>query len=85
MSVKVTQSCPALCDPLDYIVHGISQARILEWVAFPSPGDLPNPGIEPRTPALQVDSLPAEPQGKATFIADVLKTNQTMQGDIKSL
>ena len=52
---------------------------------FPSPGYLPNPGIEPRTPALQVDSLPAEPQGKATFIADVLKTNQTMQGDIKSL
>ena len=36
----------------------------LEWVAFPSPGDLPNPGIEPRSPALQTDSLPAEPQGK---------------------
>ena len=31
---------------------------------FPSPGYLPNPGIEPRSPALQVDSLPAEPQGK---------------------
>ena len=31
---------------------------------FPSPGDLPNPGIEPRSPALQMDSLPAEPQGK---------------------
>ena len=31
---------------------------------FPSPGDLPNPGIEPRSPTLQVDSLPAEPQGK---------------------
>ena len=31
---------------------------------FPSPGDLPNPGIEPRSPALQVDSLPPEPQGK---------------------
>ena len=31
---------------------------------IPSPGDLPNPGIEPRSPALQVDSLPAEPQGK---------------------
>ena len=29
------QSCPTLCDPLDYIVHGILQARILEWVAFP--------------------------------------------------
>ena len=32
--------------------------------SFPSPGDLPNPGIDPRSPALQVDSLPAEPQGK---------------------
>ena len=31
---------------------------------FPSPGDLPNPGIEPRSPELQVDSLQAEPQGK---------------------
>ena len=33
--VKVTQSCPALCDPLDYTVHEILQDRILEWVAFP--------------------------------------------------
>ena len=32
--VKVAQSCPTLCDPIDYIVHGILQARILEWVAF---------------------------------------------------
>ena len=47
-----------------YTVHGILQARILEWVAFPFSGDLPNPGIEPRAQALQADSLPAEPQGK---------------------
>ena len=33
--VKATQSCPTLCDPKDYTVHGILQARILEWVAFP--------------------------------------------------
>ena len=33
--VKVAQSCPTLCDPMDYTVHGILQARILEWVAFP--------------------------------------------------
>ena len=44
--------------------HGILQARILEWVAFPFSRDLPNPGIEPRLATLQVDSLPAEPQGK---------------------
>ena len=35
MWVKVTQSCPTLCDPMDYTVHGILQASILEWVAFP--------------------------------------------------
>ena len=34
VSVKVTLSCPTLCDPMDYTVHGILQARILEWVAF---------------------------------------------------
>ena len=33
--VKVNQSCPTLCDPMDYTVHGILQARILEWIAFP--------------------------------------------------
>ena len=35
MNVKVAQSCLTLCDPMDYTVHGILQARILEWVAFP--------------------------------------------------
>ena len=35
--VKVTQLCPTLCNPMDYTVHGILQARILEWVAFPFP------------------------------------------------
>ena len=45
-------------------VHRILQTRILEWVAFPLPGDLPNPGIEPMSPPLQEDYLPAEPQGK---------------------
>ena len=48
--VKVTQSCPTLCNPMDYSlpgssVHGILQARILEWVAMPPPGDLPDPRI----------------------------------------
>ena len=35
IKVKVAQLCPTLCDPMDYRVHGILQARILEWVAFP--------------------------------------------------
>ena len=63
-TVKVAQSCLTLCDPMVYTVHGILQARILEWVPFPSPGDLPNTRIKPRSPTLQADSLPAEPQGK---------------------
>ena len=46
MKVKVAQSCPTLCDPKDFTVHGILQARILKWVAFPVSRDLPNPGIE---------------------------------------
>ena len=62
--MKVTQSYPILSDPMDCIVHGILQARRLVWVAFPSPGDLPNPGIKPRSPTLQADYLPAEPPGK---------------------
>ena len=62
--VKGAQSCPTVCDPRDYTAHGILQSRVLEPVAFPFSGDLPNPGIELRSPALQADSLPAEPQGK---------------------
>ena len=58
--VLVTQSCPTLCDTVDCTapgssVHGIFQARILEWVAFPFPGDLADPGIKPESPALQAD------------------------------
>ena len=62
--VKVAQSCPTLCDPMDYILHGILQARILEWVAVTFSRGSSNPGIEPRSPSLQADSLPAESQGK---------------------
>ena len=62
--VKATQPCLTLCDPMDYAIHGIIQARILEYWPFPPPGNLPNPGIKPRFPTLQTDSLPAEPQWK---------------------
>ena len=61
--VKVVQLCLTLCDPMDYTVHGILQARILEWVTVPLPGDLPNPGIKLGSPALQEDSLSAELPG----------------------
>ena len=46
---------------------GILQARIPEWVAYPSPGDFPNPRIEPRSPALKADSLPIDLPGKPNF------------------
>ena len=55
--------------PMDYAICGILQARILEQLAFPSPGDLTNPGIKPRCPSLQVDSLLSEPPGKPKSIA----------------
>ena len=100
VKVKVTRSCPTLCNPMEYMIHGILQARILEWVVFPfsrgssrpgnrtgisciaggffpswarreaqeywsgqpfpPPGDLPDPGIEPGSPALQAGPLPVE-------------------------
>ena len=60
---EVAQLCPTLCDPMDSslpgsAVHGIFQARILEWAAI-SLGDRPKPGIEPGSPALQTDALPS--------------------------
>ena len=65
MKVKVAQSCPTLCNPMDYTVHGILQPEYWSGQPFPSSGYLPNPGMEPRSPALQADSLPAEPPRKA--------------------
>ena len=66
VEVKVAQLCPTLCDPMDYTIHEFSRPDYWSGQPFPSPGDLPSPGIEPRSPALQVDSLPAEPQGKSS-------------------
>ena len=65
----IAYSCPTLCDPMDCSppgssVHEISQTRILGGLPFPSPGDLPDPGIEPGSPALQADTSPSEPRGE---------------------
>ena len=54
-------------------VHGILQARILSGLPFHSPGDLLDPGIEPGSPALQVDSLLSEPPG----ITDINTVNSS--------
>ena len=69
MKVLVTQSCPPLCKPMDCSlpgspVHEILQARILEWLPFPSPGDLLDPEIKPASPALVGGFFTTEPPRK---------------------
>ena len=61
--MKVAQSCPTLCDPLDYTVHGILQARILEWVAFPFSRRSSQPRDRTQVSHVAGGSLPAEPPG----------------------
>ena len=61
---------------LDSSVHGILQARILEWVAISSPGALPDSGIEPASPALAGRFFSAEPPGKPIFLPAELAQNR---------
>ena len=82
IKVKV---CLTLCDHMDRSppgssVHGILQARILEWVAVPFSRDLPDSGIEPWSPALEADSLPSELAGEpllslSYFLFELLSKN----------
>ena len=66
---EVTRSCPTLCD-LWTVAHqappsmGFSSKEYWSGLPFPSPGDLPDTGIEPRAPTLQADALTSAPQGK---------------------
>ena len=55
VKVKITQSCPTLCNPMDYAVHWILQVRILDWVTIPFSRGSSQPGIKPRSLTLQVD------------------------------
>ena len=69
VKVLVTQSCPTLCNPMDCITHQaplsiFPRQKYWSGLPFPPPEDLPDPGIEPTSPALQTDSLPAEPAGR---------------------
>ena len=66
---KVAQACPTLCDTMDYSlsgfwIHGISSQEYWSGLPFPSPVDLPDPGIKPGSPALQADALRSEPPEK---------------------
>ena len=74
---KVTQSCRTLCDPMDWTVAyqaplsmGFSRQEYwsgVSGVPFPSPGDLPDPGSEPGSPAFQADAVTSEPPGKPSI------------------
>ena len=70
---EVAQSCLTLCNPMDcslpdFSVHGLFQARILEWVIISFSRDLSDPGIEPGSPALEADALTSEPPGKRPLL-----------------
>ena len=88
--MKVTQSFPILCDPIDYIARQaplsmeFSRQEYWSGLPFPSPGDLPDTGIEPRSPTLQADSLSFEPAGKLFlffFIALRTEANGSRAGE----
>ena len=70
VKVKVAQLCPTLCDPMGYTVHGILQARILEWVAFPFSRGSSLPRDWTQISHIGGTSFPAEPQGKSGLICD---------------
>ena len=73
----VTQTCPTLCDPMDsspsgFLSMGFSREEYCSGLPFSSPGDFPDPGIEPESPVLQADSLPSEPPGASRADANSL-------------
>ena len=91
---SVAKSCPTLCDPMDYTVHGILQATILEWAAYSSrlgsllQGIFPTQGLNLGLP--QADSLPAEPPGKSkntgvgslSFLQQIFLTQESNWGSL---
>ena len=76
VNVLVTQLCLTLCDSMDCSppgssVHGILQAEYWGGKPIPFPGDLPDSGIKPGSPALQADSLLSEPPGKPLLLVNL--------------
>ena len=64
VKVKVTQLCPTLCNPINYTIHGILPARILEWVAFPYSRGSSQPRDQTQVSHISGRSFITEPQGK---------------------
>ena len=83
LKVKVTQLCPTFCDPMDYTVHGILQARILELAAFPFSRGSSQPRDRTQVSRIAGGSFPAEPQGKPMYITRYL--NQILHLGLESL
>ena len=87
MKVKVAQSCLTLCDPMDYVVHGILQARILECVTFLQ-GIFPTQGPNSGLRHCRRNSLPVEPQekpkntgaGSLSLLQQIFPTQESNQG-----
>ena len=72
---EVAQLCQTLCNPMDCSLPGslsmeFSRQEYWSELPFPSPGDLPDPGMKPRSPTLQVDALPSEPRGKPNILCN---------------
>ena len=85
---EVAQSCPALCDPIDYSlpgssVRGILQARILEWVAIPFSRESSEPKDRTWVSCMTDESLPSEPPGKPSNLQP-LSPPQISGGEAKS-
>ena len=77
--LQCSYSCLTLCDPMDCSLPGssvyeISQQAYWSGLPFPSPGYLPDPGIEPWSPALEAGTLTSEPPGRAYLLMCSLKT-----------
>ena len=85
--MKVAQFCPTLCHPMacsppGSYVHRILQARILEWVAIPSPGELLDPGTESSSPVLQADSLLFEPSEVSLNSIEICKNELNVTSNV---
>ena len=83
---EVAQLSPTLSDPMDSSLHqappsmGFSRQEYWSRLPFPPPGNLPNPGMEPRSPALQTDALPFEPPRKSLSATGISKYILSLRG-----
>ena len=77
MHAKLLQSCPTLCDLMDSSFHGILQARILEWLLCPTPGNLSNSGNLPNT-GIESSSLMSPALAGGFFTTSAIQESQLM-------